>query len=79
MSKKMIAIMKKEFARFFGDKRLVFHHNFNAGAYDLYFVYTSGAGNYEAVCRFEGLCISDLYGGSAGGLFSYLRQSLIWK
>ena len=24
MSKKMIAIMKKEFARFFGDKRLVF-------------------------------------------------------
>lgn len=71
MSKKMIAIMKKEFARFFGDKRLVFTTILMPGAYDLYFVYTSGAGNYEAVCRFEGLCISDLYGGSAGGVFLF--------
>ena len=39
MSKKMIAIMKKEFARFFGDRRLVFTTILMPGLM-IYIVYT---------------------------------------
>ena len=63
--------MKKEFARFFGDKRLVFTTILMPGLM-IYILYTLlGQGIMKQFCCFGGLCISDLYGGSAGGVFLF--------